>query len=139
MKYLIIGLNFLVANPQAPPGKYHPLLVAQPPPQKIKKCQPHLFKECFKILGPTAERRGGGHYGSHSATLDKSKLTQLVFCSDTGKVTVILLSLGKTLGNSHRVCHKSFSMIQSAWIKNWVPQLISRLQRSFIPFCNTFF
>ena len=37
MKYLIIGLNFLVENPQSPPGKYHPPLVAQPSAQKNKQ------------------------------------------------------------------------------------------------------
>ena len=65
----------------------------------------------------------------------------------------ILLSLGKTCHKNnlkysrtmYRIWHKSFSMIQSAIIKNWFPQSINRLHRFsllFIPvtrfsdFCN---
>ena len=74
--------------------------------------------------------------------------------------TVILLSLGNTLGRgknpnphrlikksktTHRIWYKSFSMIQSAGVKNWVPQSINRLQSfallflfvtRFSDFCN---
>ena len=57
-----------------------------------------------------------------------------------GKSQFILLSLGKMLDcekqskpplldKKFRVWHKSFSMIQSARIKNWVSQLLRRLQR----------
>ena len=56
---------------------------------------------------------------------------------------VIWLTLGKTLGHEKlpksslkknsrttgRMWHKSFSMIQSAGIQNWVPQLIIKLER----------
>ena len=65
--------------------------------------------------------------------------------------SLILLAFGKTLGckknpnpltkisrATHRIWHKSFSMIQSARIKNWVPELINRLQR-FISFCDRLF
>ena len=57
--------------------------------------------------------------------------------TDFGQVSY-LLNLGKTLGHennltnnsrtAHGIWHKSFSMVQSAGIKNWVPQLINRLQ-----------
>ena len=68
----------------------------------------------------------------------------LFIFTDFRQITVFLLSLGKMLGHKkqskpspfwqkiqepyHRISHKSFSMIQ-AGIKNWVPQLINRLQR----------
>ena len=35
----------------------------------------------------------------------------------------------KNSRTTHRIWHKSFSMIQSAGIKNWFPQLIKRLQK----------
>ena len=56
MKYLIIDLNFLVENPQAPLENITPPLVAQPPPplppppRKIK-FQTTLFKNASKFLG----------------------------------------------------------------------------------------
>ena len=88
----------------------------------------------------------------HFATLGSSKFI-VIFClwaSQNGpylfsftylEQVSFLLILGKSLGckktpklsltkNSrtmHRIWHKSFSVIQSAEIKNWVPQLINRL------------
>ena len=70
--------------------------------------------------------------------LGKSKLNLLLLFSDFRQVTVILLRLGNTLGyrkqskptliknskTTHRIWYKSFSMIQSARVKNWVPQSI---------------
>ena len=87
---------------------------------------------------------------SHSASLGKSKLILLAYFSDFGQVTIIFLSLDKPLGckkqsklpltknsgTTHRVWHKSFSKIQSAGIKNWVPQLISRFQRLSLSFVS---
>ena len=35
---------------------------------------------------------------------------------------------------THQIWHNSFSMIESARIKNWLPQLISRLQRFSLSF-----
>ena len=98
-----------------------------------------------------------GHFAEFEQfKTEPSKLTLLVlfFWLCTGQV--ILLSLGKILAaknnsnrrrlikNSrmtHRIWHKSFSMIQSAGIRNWFPQSINKLQRFslFISFCNTFF
>ena len=92
---------------------------------------------------------------SHSATLVKSRLILCVYFNTLNK-SVILLSFSKMLdcekqskpptldkssGTTHRVWYKAFSMIQSTKIKNWIPQLISRLERVslWIPFCNTFF
>ena len=42
----------------------------------------------------------------------------------------------KNSGTMHRVWHKSFSMIQSAGIKNWVLQLIGKLQRFSLSFLS---
>ena len=57
MKFLIIGLNFLVENPQAP-WKILPPLVTQAPPRK-KSTSPTLFKNASKILGLPCRKRGG--------------------------------------------------------------------------------
>ena len=55
------------------------------------------------------------------------------------------LGLTKKSRTTHRIWHKSFSMIQSARTKNWLPQSINRLQRFsflflfvtlFSDFCN---
>ena len=58
MKFLIIGLNFLVENPQAP-WKIPSLLVAQPhPPRKEKSASPNL-KNAAKFLSlPCRKGRG---------------------------------------------------------------------------------
>ena len=93
-------------------------------------------------------------------TLGKSKLILLIIFLYFGQVTVILLSLGNTLGHekqskptpfdkksrtTHRIWYKSFSRIQSAGVKNWVPQSINRFQSftllflfvtRFSDFCN---
>ena len=51
----------------------HPWKIPSPacgsatPPKKIKKCQPHPFKECFKIFRPPLQKRGGGE-GHYAAT-----------------------------------------------------------------------
>ena len=79
-------------------------------------------------------------------TLSSSKLTLFNISSTFfGQATYILLSLGKTYHKKHRIWHRSFSMIQSAGIKNWSPQSINRHQSfsliflhvtSFSDFCN---
>ena len=62
-------------------------------------------------------------------TLSSSKLTLFNISSTVfGQATYILLSLGKTYHEKHRIWHRSFSMIQSAGIKNWSPQSINRHQ-----------
>ena len=60
MKYSIIGLNFLVENPQAP-WNISPL-VTQTAPQENKVPVPPFFKNASKFLGLPC-RKGGGHYG----------------------------------------------------------------------------
>ena len=65
--------------------------------------------------------------------------------TDFGQVSY-LLNLGKAVGRennltnnsrtAHGIRHKSFSMVQSVGIKNWVPQLINRLQ-NFILLCHS--
>ena len=87
-------------------------------------------------------------------TLSSSKL--IVIFSNFGQVKLdptcsFLLTLGKSVFTdfgqdvrlqknqpkqdmAHRIWHKTFSMIQSVGIKNWVPQLIIRLQRFNILF-----
>ena len=62
MKYLIIGLNFLVENPQAPLENTILPCGSTPSPSKIKKCQSHSFKECLKIFSPPLQKGWGGHY-----------------------------------------------------------------------------
>ena len=87
-------------------------------------------------------------------TLGKLKLTLFVSFYWLGQVTLILLSLGKTCRKkqskqspfdngfkknsrtTNRIWGRSFSMIQSAGIKNWFPQSINRL---FISFWKTLF
>ena len=60
MKYFIIGLNFLVENPQAP-WKIPSPLVGQAPARKEKSASPTLFKNASKFLGlPCRKGRGGG-------------------------------------------------------------------------------
>ena len=86
MKYLIIDLNFLVKNPQPPPppGKYHPPSCESGPPKKLKSTSPTLFKNASKILGPPAEKGGGGgHYGKLQKSHKKSILKNFVIF--TGK------------------------------------------------------
>ena len=51
MKYLVISLNFLVGSPQAPLENTIPPLWLSPPPRKIKKFRPALFKNASKFLG----------------------------------------------------------------------------------------
>ena len=78
-------------------------------------------------------------------TLSSSKLILILLTLGKSKLTLTdcLLSLGrseifywlwarcqaaKKSRTRHRIWHKSFSMIQWAVIKNWVPLLVNRLQ-----------
>ena len=73
-------------------------------------------------------------WASHSCF---TSLGKMLDCEKQSKPPM----LDKSSGTTHRVWYKAFSMIQSTKIKNWIPQLISRLERVslWIPFCNTFF
>ena len=66
MKYLIIGLNFLVENLQATlENTIPPCGSGIPPPQENKKMPAHPFWQCFKIFRPPLQKGGGDgeHYG----------------------------------------------------------------------------
>ena len=66
-------------------------------------------------------------------TLDRSQLFYWVWARHATK------NNPKNSRTTHKIWHKSFSMIQSVGIKNWFPQSINRLQSlSFISSCNTF-
>ena len=74
MKYLIIGLNFLVKNPQASLENTIPI-VGQPPPSRPqenkKSASPTLFKNASKFLVLPCRNGGGGGGGDTMTTLMK--------------------------------------------------------------------
>ena len=67
-------------------------------------------------------------------TLDRSQLFYWVWTKHATK------NGPKNSRTTHRIWHKSFSVIQSAGIKNWFPQSIIRLQGfTLVSSCNWFF
>ena len=62
MKYLIIGLKFLVENPQAPLENTIPPCDSVPL-EENKVPAPPFFKNASKFLGLLCRKGGGGHYG----------------------------------------------------------------------------
>ena len=52
-----------------------------------------------------------------------------VFGQDVRPRKLPKFSLKKNSRTTHRIWHKSFSMTQSGEIKNWVPQLIFKLEK----------
>ena len=61
-------------------------------------------------------------------TLDRSQLFYWVWVKQAAKNNPNRHCLIKNSRTTHRIWYKSFSMIQSAGIKNWGPQSIKRLQ-----------
>ena len=61
-------------------------------------------------------------------TLDRSQLFYWVWAKQAAKNNPNRHCLIKNSRTTHRIWYKSFSMIQSAGIKNWGPQSIKRLQ-----------
>ena len=59
MKYLIIGLNFLVENPQSPLENTIPPCGSALPPEKQTSTSPTLFKNASKFLDPPLQKAGG--------------------------------------------------------------------------------
>ena len=60
MKYLIIGLNFLVENPQAPMENTIPPCDSDPSPQENKVLAPPFLRMLQNFLASPAEKGGGG-------------------------------------------------------------------------------
>ena len=67
MKYLIIGLNFLVENPQSPMENTIPPCDSGPAPQENKVSAPPFLRMLQKFLGlPCRKGAGGGGGGGRT-------------------------------------------------------------------------